>query len=762
MSSTPALFSTSKTKHPDATGSVEQVIVIQDIPDHIVKVVKSGNVAALATTNCDTELLYIVNPQVHYDLHGNPIEIVGNMSDIQGEFTMAKAGLTTMGSFVTFHKGDNHKSPHVCGEVVEKKYVDQTALKGQQGCDALQAAVLPTWIAIYHGQPLVSGEIRHASVKEEFAKMGLGYKVWADEVSFAHQHQEAFLALYDCIKAEDDDLAIRRMYVNAKIGTSVSVSYNGTVGTHVLASTAKYQEIAKKIKSFFSPTMAASPMAASPMVPGPGGFAMSPGPGGVANLRFMSVADQEKERDAKRGKAKDTLLLITGKVDFTACTITDVKYPIFSKSMSNVYALPKASAAGELRDLLTTGLTNAKAQDTMSVWSEGISIDVVQKSMCVHLLNGNFEVHVAASINNESSSLGLDSFLAQDHTSRAVKEAKAFELRATNESHADVEIARRQQPKTAIKRVGTMVNVGDFTRLNVNIKAIVATLVDLIEMKAQGMSETILGQAATEVVKFTRAVDFTSWMTLTGGSNGKVHWVLYSYLESFWVHLCSFATDYGNVNVADTARPETELDLAKLQKAVTSIHLMKKYFVNLFATNAPSTMVPRLCPDELVQDRVMSQPGAQPRPTLARPSYEKPVYEDNRYEAPVKKRRGLRPTAPPGPPGPSPSVDNTKKGMFFLAKPDTGVKEIFPHSLGLSKTPCVDFMCQGKACARPGRDCSYFHYFQPDKVPAEDIEKIGDHFLTTKCGWFNAASFKKEALKPKHHKLLGNAQGPRG
>ena len=101
--SSDTLFSMSKPKHPEVTGAKDQVFVIENISDHITKAIKSGNVSALVTVNQDTELVYIVDPRLHCDLAGTPIEVVGNASDVQGEFTMIKAKLSTIGgSFPTF------------------------------------------------------------------------------------------------------------------------------------------------------------------------------------------------------------------------------------------------------------------------------------------------------------------------------------------------------------------------------------------------------------------------------------------------------------------------------------------------------------------------------------------------------------------------------------------------------------------------------------------------------------------------------------
>ncbi len=77
----------------------------------------------------------------------------------------------------------------------------------------------------------------------------------------------------------------------------------------------------------------------------------------------------------------------------------------------------------------------------------------------------------------------------QDHTSRAVKDAKVFETREMNVTHADIDVAMRQQPQTAIKWLGSIFNVGDSNCLNVNIKAIVVAMIDLIAMNVSGMSE---------------------------------------------------------------------------------------------------------------------------------------------------------------------------------------------------------------------------------------------------------------------------------
>ena len=98
------------------------------------------------------------------------------------------------------------------------------------------------------------------------------------------------------------------------------------------------------------------------------------------------------------------------------------------------------------------------------------------------------------------------------------------------------------------------------------------------------------------------------------------------------------------------------------------------------------------------------------------------------------------------------------KGMFHLKDPTMNPDEIFPRNMGIQ--PCPPFLCRGIECSIPTSECTGKHWFRPDQASMQCIESIGDRFLRTKHGWFNAFAFRSYQLKPKYKALLGDEKGP--
>ena len=83
---------------------------------------------------------------------------------------------------------------------------------------------------------------------------------------------------------------------------------------------------------------------------------------------------------------------------------------------------------------------------------------------------------------------------------------------------------------------------------------------------------------------------------------------------------------------------------------------------------------------------------------------------------------------------------------------------IFPRVL--SPMPSALFAYNGKECFKVTRDCPMKHYIKPQYMDMATIEITGNHFLTTKKGWLDAAAFSLYELKPKYKALLGDKNGP--
>jgi hypothetical protein len=95
MSSATPKFSESYPKRSDIIGSCEQAFGCGTVlHTTIVNSIKAGTVAAIGIVSFGSlETMFIYNPQVHIKLDGTPTAILGNASNVIGEFTLVSLSL---------------------------------------------------------------------------------------------------------------------------------------------------------------------------------------------------------------------------------------------------------------------------------------------------------------------------------------------------------------------------------------------------------------------------------------------------------------------------------------------------------------------------------------------------------------------------------------------------------------------------------------------------------------------------------------------
>jgi hypothetical protein len=96
-------------------------------------------------------------------------------------------------------------------------------------------------------------------------------------------------------------------------------------------------------------------------------------------------------------------------------------------------------------------------------------------------------------------------------------------------------------------------------------------------------------------------------------------------------------------------------------------------------------------------------------------------------------------------------------GMFFLAKHDIRVTDIFPKDLPTKI--CANFTSKGCKCTR--ENCPYSHPRNACKLTAETITAIVRHFSSKRIRWLNEWHFMKLGDLPADVKVLvGGKDGP--
>jgi hypothetical protein len=191
-------------------------------------------------------------------------------------------------------------------------------------------------------------------------------------------------------------------------------------------------------------------------------------------------------------------------------------------------------------NLIRNTCATAKELDLMNIRSRLISIMFINKATALHLLQGNLAIEGVTLLNNRANSIDLSLFLPQQNTSMINRECSS-DLTACSKNNMDIADAHKSKANIAITRIGTMVNMTDFSSLCINCDTIISTIVD--SSGPQPLYHQIL-------LKFTNLMnnpDFDAWYATNKGSMPSLHWHVYSLLERIFFLFAKFAMDFDNV-----------------------------------------------------------------------------------------------------------------------------------------------------------------------------------------------------------------------
>lgn len=728
----PTTFTSTMAKRADVTGTPAQVYLQPNMVDFLLNAIRNKMVAAIGTVDNDTELKYIFNPQVHSDLAGTPIAIVGNASNIKGEVSLAKVNIEAIRYFAHVKARGGFYVDQILGANLPANMLANTDWTNMAD---YAASLMPNFFPLYFGQEPVYGELRDDEVMVRFCQLGTGYEHWGMAAVEAHRDLDHTLQVVDNVctaSAEQQFLDPNWNPTARKIARD-----NGPIGSIKTAQSADYPQERMSIGTFFDQ---AQQIAQQPFLQG-------------NTLTITMPGEQEKEVQAVAGQAKLQLFLIGGTINTDSSTVSNLSYPVLSTSMNGVLATARAARTSSFTDLLNTAFYTAAGADPTSIYSTQVSIQVMQATAAASLLAGNFSKTRAQDYNNESSTLDMSAFLPQ-MSPKVVESIIAAERMARNESMMELTDLQKAKPKTVIARIGTMTDVDMFSSLCINFLTCISAIVDVEGMNNAG-TPSIFRQILQGYVNMVNGKDWRHWATSVGVPMPNLPWTLYQFMEGSWVGLADFALNATNVNVFMGNQPITALDTSGLQQATRAYAACKSHFEKLFALAVPCTMVPRIIPASvrdaplaITGQSVINAAGAGGSAKRGNGGGSTAQSTETTVAPVVKKRRGARSDS-------EPKSSRTEKGLFFV-KPNLSPTEIFPR---LEEKLCVHFACKGKECTRSDDQCAYKHVKTPSQLKPEVIRAIGDHFMRTGNGWFNKHQWKATDLPDaKYQCLLGDAR----
>jgi hypothetical protein len=154
---------------------------------YLLGAINAGTIAAIgAVSPVSYTLQFLFAPQIHTDLGGTPIAIIGNSSNTFGEFSCVKIDITSFQLFPVISARDAISAfPH--GAVP----LPLDLLANTDWADApesIHGALVPNFFFIYFGQRVPCGDIRDDDVKVQMLRLGQGYELWAKAVNRASSY----------------------------------------------------------------------------------------------------------------------------------------------------------------------------------------------------------------------------------------------------------------------------------------------------------------------------------------------------------------------------------------------------------------------------------------------------------------------------------------------------------------------------------------------------------------------------------------------
>jgi hypothetical protein len=84
-------------KRPDITGAPDQVFKFNNFIDHLHGGIKANTISAIGIINPESLCTqYLYAPQIHFNLAGDPIAFIGNLSNKMGKFSLIKMDIPSI------------------------------------------------------------------------------------------------------------------------------------------------------------------------------------------------------------------------------------------------------------------------------------------------------------------------------------------------------------------------------------------------------------------------------------------------------------------------------------------------------------------------------------------------------------------------------------------------------------------------------------------------------------------------------------------
>ena len=206
---------------------------------------------------------YLYAPQIHHDLGGQPIGIVGTSSNKMGKFICVYMNLSNFKPFPFVEP-----TASMSGLLKHTKFTQlltdhlKHTTNWKNMADPIRGTLLPNFFIVYFGQEIPHGIITSDDEKTNMAKLGSGYDLWVSTVSNAINNMDDINYVIDAFGAVDN-LSLSAFYKKHFYGryeetTSLPI-LGSPYGTITTVQSDAYPVEVKAIKKIFFPTQQALP-----------------------------------------------------------------------------------------------------------------------------------------------------------------------------------------------------------------------------------------------------------------------------------------------------------------------------------------------------------------------------------------------------------------------------------------------------------------------------------------------------------------------
>jgi hypothetical protein len=195
-------YTASFPKRPDIMGAPNQVFQFNNFLEHLIGGINANTISAIGTINPGSLCAqYLYAPQIHFNLAGEPIAFIGNLSNKMGKFSLIKIDVASICLFpcikdkATMDVSLNH------GDDLPKESLSETNWNNFE--EPIVGMLICNFLITYFGQDLPHGNISDNEIKAKLVCLGTGYELWANTANNAVKQLEDILSVMEEIKTPE-------------------------------------------------------------------------------------------------------------------------------------------------------------------------------------------------------------------------------------------------------------------------------------------------------------------------------------------------------------------------------------------------------------------------------------------------------------------------------------------------------------------------------------------------------------------------------